>query len=99
MEKLKVFTINPTKIIDEINFKISSKEIKTWEFDGKSKISHKGEQYKGHFEFEYNINKAIGNLEFIYHSKGNAYADSKAFSLLESMLKAHFEGRIEIYII
>lgn len=96
MKIVKVSTKNPMQLMKDINCEISSNAIRTWEFDEINKISHKGEQYKGHFEFEYKIDDAKGILEFIYHSKGNTYADSKSFSLLESMLKAHFEDKILI---
>lgn len=97
MKVLKVSTKDPTLLKDDINQKIQLNEIRSWDYHKTDAvISHKGEQYKGHFYFEYKIDDDKGILEFIMHSSGNAFAESRAFQLLERMLKAHFSNRIEI---
>lgn len=97
MKELKVSTKNPTQLRDDINQKILSNEIQSWNYDETDhKISHKGKQYRGHFFFEYKIDEDKGVLKFELHSSGNEFAESRAFQLLERMLDAHFSKRIEI---
>lgn len=97
MESLRISTKDPAQLRDEINQKIHDNEIRSWELDESTGvICHKGEQYRGHFYFEYKIDHDKGILEFVKHSSGNAFANSRAFQLLERMLKAHFNSRIEI---
>lgn len=98
MNILKVSTKNPKGLQNDINDKIINNEIRSWELDDSKKaISHKGEQYINHFYFEYHIDNPKGILEFVFHSSGTSdFADSRAFQLLERMLKSHFGNRIEI---
>lgn len=97
MKVLKVSTKNPALLKDDINQKIQLNEIRSWDYhEIEDVISHKGEQYKGHFYFEYKIDDDKGILVFIMHSSGNTFAESRAFQLLERMLEAHFSSRIEI---
>ena len=98
MNILKVSTKNPKGLINEINDKIINNEIRSWELDDLGKaISHKGEQYANHFYFQYHIDDPKGILEFVFHSSGTSnFADSRAFQLLERMLKSHFGDKILI---
>ena len=97
MEVLKVSTKDPIQLRDDINQKIRSNEIRSWKYDESDHvISHKGDQYKDHFYFEYKIDADRGILEFELHSDGNQFAESRAFQLLERMLKSHFSSRIEV---
>ncbi|ROI00220.1 hypothetical protein [Chryseobacterium daecheongense] len=98
MNIVKVSTKNPQQLRDDINDKIIMNEIRSWEYDDtKQIISHKGDQYKDHFYFEYQIDDQKGILEFAMHSSGTSeFADSRAIQLLERMLLSHFEDRIEI---
>lgn len=98
MKILKVSTKNPQDLKIAINDKIENKEITSWQIDetGKS-LSHKGPQYIDHFYFEYYIDKPKGILEFQFNSSStSSFADSRAFQLLERMLKSHFANEIEI---
>lgn len=71
IEILKVSTGNPAKLVDEISTKIYNNQITTWDISG-NKLSHKGEQYKNHFYFEFQINDVKGILEFILHTSGTS---------------------------
>lgn len=97
MNNLKLSTKNPKQLITEINDKIDSSEITTWEYDvTHNLISHKGDQYKGQFFYEYKVDDPRGILEFILHPGGSDFANSRAYQLLERMLNSHFSNQIEI---
>ena len=98
MKSLKVSTKNPQLLKNDINDAIVDFSIRTWELDdAKNIISHKGEQYRNHFYFEYKIDDPKGILEFVFHSSGTSdFADGRAFQLLERMLESHFGNRIII---
>lgn len=98
MKVLKVSTKNPQDLQIDINEKILNNFITSWEVDSTGKfLSHKGKQYNNHFYFEYNIDSLKGILEFQFNSSNtSSFADSRAFQLLERMLKSHFPNEIEI---
>ncbi|MFC6269616.1 hypothetical protein [Frigoriflavimonas asaccharolytica] len=97
MTNLKLSTKNPQQLKNDINDKINSNEITTWEYDATKKlISHKGDQYRNQFYFEYKIDDPKGILEFVFHSGGSDFANLRAYQLLERMLLSHFSHQIEI---
>lgn len=97
MNIIKVSTKDPRKLVEEINEKIDLNQIRSWEVDdSRTRISHKGPQYLGHFFYEYNIDDPKGILEFVLHSSGDDFADSRAPQLLHRMLNSHFSTVIEI---
>ena len=97
MSNLKVSTEDPLKLKDDINDKIDTGKIASWEYDVTlNRISHKGGQYKGHFFYEFEIDDPRGILEFKFHAGGSGFANSRAYQLLERMLTTHFSHQIEI---
>lgn len=97
MKTLKVSTQNPQSLITEIQSKINDREITSWNYEeSNNSFSHKGEQYKDHFYIEAKIDNERGLIIFHLHSDGDAFAESRAFQLLERMLLPHFEGKVEI---
>ena len=96
MKSVRVTTENPAQLREDINEKIHLNQIKTWSYDeSKYAIAHTGGQYKGHFHFEYHIDKNKGILEFRLDAYGSEFAESKAVPFLEWMLTKHFGDRIE----
>ncbi|RZK24858.1 MAG: hypothetical protein EOO43_07020 [Flavobacterium sp.] len=98
MKKLEVSTKDPLELKEEIEKKILAGKISSWELDENRKLlSHKGQQYRSHFYFEYIIDNDKGILEFLLRTNGTSdFAESKALQLLERMLEAHFSDVIKI---
>lgn len=98
MKELKISTGNPLELKREIYGKIDEQKIKSWQYDEESDtMYHKGDQYQNHFNFQLVVDEIKGLLVFQFHSFGtSAFADERAFYMLEDMLKRHFSDKIEV---
>lgn len=96
IDTLKLTTAQPAKLIKDLFEKIDMNKITSFFYDPNELLYHKGPQYINHIYFKISIDHKKGLVLFDLYSDGNTFAESKAFLLLQRMLKAHFADVSEI---